>query len=315
MRWALAGIAGVALLPVLVIAAATSAFQGVGVADPAPAAPATLADIPPAYLQLYLAAGTAYGIPWQVLAAIGKVECDHGRNPHPACATRGAVNFAGAGGPMQFLAGTWTRYGVDANADGNADRWDPPDAIYGAANYLRASGAPRQLERAIFAYNHSREYVEDVLRWASRYESEARSRTPAAPTGAAARAVSFALAQLGVPYVYGGETPSGFDCSGLVQAAYHVAGIVMPRTAQQQFDTGPHLAPGTRLRSGDLVFFGADTTSVGHVGIVVGPGRMVDAPHAGAVVRTEPFPDRIGDRWGTSSVYLGATRPAAGTTR
>jgi cell wall-associated NlpC family hydrolase len=311
MRWALPAIAGVALLPVLVIAAATSAFQGVGVADPAPTA---LADIPPAYLQLYLAAGTAYGIPWQVLAAIGKVECDHGRNPHPACTQEGALNSAGAGGPMQFLAATWARYGVDANADGTADRWDPADAIYGAANYLRASGAPQHLESAIFAYNHSRAYVADVLHWASAYQNEAQSETLTAPYGAAARAVSFVLGQLGVPYRYGGESPTGFDCSGLVQAAYQAAGIVMPRTAQQQFDTGPHLAPGTQPRPGDLVFFGTDTTSVGHVGIVVGPGKMVDAPHTGAVVRAEPFPDRIGDPWGTTSVYLGATRPAAGTT-
>jgi cell wall-associated NlpC family hydrolase len=99
-----------------------------------------------------------------------------------------------------------------------------------------------------------------------------------------------------------------------VQAAYQAARIVLPRTAQQQFDTGPHLAPGTQPRPGDLVFFGTDTTSVGHVGIVIAAGKMVDAPHTGAVVRTEPFPDRIGDRWGTTSVYLGATRPAAGTT-
>ncbi|MGH2941797.1 MAG: NlpC/P60 family protein [Solirubrobacteraceae bacterium] len=313
-RWILAGIAGVALLPVLMIAAATSAFQGIGVADPGPTA---LADIPPGYLQLYLAAATTYAIPWQVLAAVGKVECDHGRNPHPACTVPGAVNPAGAGGPMQFLAATWARYGVDADADGTADRWEAADAIYGAANYLRASGAPQHLEAAIFAYNHSQAYVADVLRWAARYERNAQSQplAPAAPGGAVARVVSFALSQLGVPYRYGGESPSGFDCSGLVQAAYHTAGIALPRTAQQQFDTGPHLAPGSRLLPGDLVFFGNSTTSVGHVGIVIAPTRMVDAPHAGAVVRTEPFPDRIGDPWGTSSFYLGATRPTAGTTR
>jgi cell wall-associated NlpC family hydrolase len=310
-RWAVSGIAGVVLLPVLVIAAATSAFQGVGVADPAPTA---LADIPAGYLQLYLAAGTAYAIPWQVLAAIGKVECDHGRNPHPACTQAGAVNFAGASGPMQFLAGTWARYGVDANADGTADRWDAADAIYGAANYLRASGAPQHLEAAIFAYNHSRAYVGEVLHWAAAYQNEAQPDTLTAASGAAAQAVSFAIGQLGVPYRYGGESPSGFDCSGLVQAAYQAARIVLPRTAQQQFDTGPHLAPGTQPRPGDLVFFGTDTTSVGHVGIVIAAGQMVDAPHTGAVVRTEPFPDRIGDRWGMTSVYLGATRPAAGTT-
>jgi cell wall-associated NlpC family hydrolase len=310
-RWALAGIASVALLPVLAIGAATGAFEGIGVADPSQAA---VADIPPGYLQLYLAAGAAYGVPWQVLAGIGKVECDHGRNPHPSCTAEGAVNSAGAGGPMQFLAATWARYGVDANADGAADRWQAADAIYGAANYLRASGAPQNLHAAIFAYNHSEAYVRDVLHWASVYEAQAQAGMQAAATGAAARAVSFALAQLGVPYRWGGESPSGFDCSGLVQAAYRAAGIALPRTAQQQFDTGPHLAPGTRLEPGDLVFFGTGSGDVGHVGIAVRAGAMVDAPHTGAVVRTEPFPDRIGDRWGSTDVYLGATRPAAGTT-
>jgi cell wall-associated NlpC family hydrolase len=309
-RWAVSGIAGVALLPVLMIAAAAGTFHGIGVADPSHTAEA---DIPTDYLQLYLAAGSAYGIPWQVLAGIGKVECDHGRNPHPACTTPGAVNSAGAGGPMQFLAATWAHYGVDADADGSTDRWDPADAIYGAANYLHASGAPQNLRAAILAYNHSQTYVRNVLHWASVYEHQTQAGTRPAPTGAAARAVSFARAQLGVPYHYGGEGPSGFDCSGLVQAAYGAAGIVLPRTAQRQFDAGPHLAPGTRLAPGDLVFFGSGTSSVGHVGIVVRAGEMVDAPHTGAVVRTEPFPTRVGDPWGAES-YLGATRPAAGIT-
>jgi cell wall-associated NlpC family hydrolase len=309
-RWALSGIAGIALLPVLLIAAATSAFQGIGVADPTQSA---RADIPPAYLQLYLAAGSTYGIPWQVLAGIGKVECDHARNPAPTCTQEGAENSAGAGGPMQFLAGTWAAYGVDANADHRTDRWDPADAIYGAANYLRASGAPQNLRTAIFAYNHSQAYVDDVLHWASVYGNQTQAGTSTAPSGAAADAVSFALAQLGVPYEWGAETSSGFDCSGLAQAAYHFADIALPRTAQEQFDAGPHVAPGTPLRPGDLVFFGTSAADVGHVGIVVRAAEMVDAPHPGAVVRTEPFPDRIGDRWGTQ-IYVGASRPTVGTT-
>jgi cell wall-associated NlpC family hydrolase len=305
-RLAVTGVAGVALLPVLVIAAATSVFQGIGIADPSQDA---TTDVPPAYLQLYLAAGSAYGIPWQVIAGIGKVECDHGRLPHPACTEHAEENSAGAGGPMQFLASTWAEYGVDANDDGTADRWDPADAIYGAANYLRASGAPTALREAIFAYNHSRQYVDEVLHWASVYETQTAGKV----TGAAAKAVSYALAQLGVAYRWGGETPSGFDCSGLAQAAYQTAGIALPRTAQQQFDAGPHIAPDEPLRPGDLVFFGHGTSSVTHVGIVVRPSHMVDAPHPGAVVRVEPFPGRVGDRWG-SETYVGATRPAAGTT-
>jgi hypothetical protein len=132
-------------------------------------------DIPPFYLGLYQQAARRFGLDWSVLAAIGKVECDHGRDPDPSCSTRGAVNPAGAGGPMQFLAATWKAYGLDGDGDGAVDRWDPADAIFGAANYLRASGAPRDYNRAIFAYNRAAWYVADVLRWAARY----RAPTPA----------------------------------------------------------------------------------------------------------------------------------------
>jgi cell wall-associated NlpC family hydrolase len=298
-RLALIAIAVCLLLPVLVLAAASNAIGGGGgLAEPTPAA---LADIPPEYLLLYEQAGVAYGVPWPVLAGIGKLECDHGRSPNPACLQEGAVNYAGAGGPMQFLAATWARYDVDADGDGKADRWDAADAIFAAANYLKASGAPTDIAGAVFAYNHSQAYVDQVLRWASIYAAEVDAGTAVAPTTAAATAVRFALAQLGTPYLWGGEGPGGFDCSGLVQAAYQAAGIALPRVAQQQYDAGPRLQPGQALLAGDLVFFGADTDHVSHVGIVVGPGEMVDAPHAGATVRRESFnwPD-----------YLGATRPS-----
>jgi cell wall-associated NlpC family hydrolase len=241
-----------------------------------------------------------------VLAAIGKVECDHGRSPDPSCWAEGSVNQAGAGGPMQFLAATSAKYGIDADNDGVADRWDKADAIVSAANYLAASGAPENLNQAIYAYNHSQAYVQTVLAWAARYGLEYGQQagpTPAPlPGAAAARAVQFALAQLGVPYHWGGESASGFDCSGLVQAAYAAAGIQLPRVAQDQYDAGPPVPAGEPLAPGDLVFFGSDTSHVEHVGIVVAPGEMVDAPHTGAVVRIEAYdwPD-----------FLGATRPAA----
>jgi cell wall-associated NlpC family hydrolase len=118
---------------------------------------------------------------------------------------------------------------------------------------------------------------------------------------AAARALSWALAQLGTPYRWGGEGDGGFDCSGLVQAAFGAAGVRLPRVAQDQFDAGPHLAPGTALLPGDLVFFGTSDLAVDHVGIVVSTGEMVDAPHTGAFVRVEPI---------FSDGYVGATRPA-----
>ena len=135
-----------------------------------------LREIPPPYLRLYQEAARRYGLDWAVLAAIGKVECDHGRDPDPSCRTEGVVNSAGAGGPMQFIASTWARYGVDGDGDGRIDRWDAADAIYSAANYLRASGAPQSYPQAIFAYNGASWYVAEVQSWAARYRRPALSQ-------------------------------------------------------------------------------------------------------------------------------------------
>lgn len=137
-------------------------------------------QIPPAYLTLYRDAATRYGLDWAILAGIGKVECDHGRDPDPACTQENAVNSAGAGGPMQFLSSTWQAYGVDGDGDGRADRWDPADAIYTAANYLHASGAPARYRNALLAYNDASWYVAEVERWAARY----RGATPTSASSA-----------------------------------------------------------------------------------------------------------------------------------
>jgi hypothetical protein len=137
-------------------------------------------EIPRLYLALYEQAAARYGLDWAILAGIGKVECDHGRDPDPSCAREGAVNSAGAGGPMQFLASTWATYGVDGDGDGRIDRWSPADAIYSAANYLRASGAPGNYEEALLAYNHATWYVAEVEQWAGRYRASAAAATPLA---------------------------------------------------------------------------------------------------------------------------------------
>ncbi|MDE3070982.1 MAG: C40 family peptidase, partial [Acidobacteriota bacterium] len=121
-------------------------------------------------------------------------------------------------------------------------------------------------------------------------------------TAAAQAAVAYALMQLGTPYLGGGEGAGGFDCSGLVQAAYSAAGVSLPRVAQAQYDaTAANTVPLDRVQPGDLVFFGTSTSAISHVGIVVSPGHMVDAPHTGADVRIESYawPD-----------LLAATRPA-----
>ena len=142
------------------------------------------ADIPPPYLELYQQAGERYGIdPW-ILAAIGKIETDHGRSTAPG--VRSGVNAYGCcAGPMQFsLVGspsTWDSYGVDGNRDGRRSPYDPEDAIPAAARYLRATGAPADYRRAIFAYNHADWYVADVLAQADAYRGAATGTRAGSP--------------------------------------------------------------------------------------------------------------------------------------
>jgi hypothetical protein len=111
--------------------------------------------IPPFLLPIFQAAGTAYGIPWQVLAAINEVETDYGRDL--------SVSSAGAEGWMQFLPSSWAQYGVDANGDGYMDPYNPADAVFAAARYLRAAGGATSIKGAVFAYNHSQAYVDSVM--------------------------------------------------------------------------------------------------------------------------------------------------------
>ena len=103
--------------------------------------------IPIFLLPIYQAAGTQYGVRWEVLAAINEIETDYGRNL--------SVSSAGALGWMQFMPGTWKTYGVDANKDGKKDPYNPVDAIFAAARYLKAAGGDKNVRQGIFAYNHA----------------------------------------------------------------------------------------------------------------------------------------------------------------
>jgi membrane-bound lytic murein transglycosylase B len=111
--------------------------------------------IPAFLLPIYKAAAVQYGVPWQILAAINEIETNYG--------TDLSVSSAGAVGWMQFMPATWLQYGVDALDAGYADPYNPVDAIFAAARYLRAAGAATDLHGAILAYNHSEEYAQSVL--------------------------------------------------------------------------------------------------------------------------------------------------------
>ncbi|MFN2490291.1 MAG: transglycosylase SLT domain-containing protein [Actinomycetota bacterium] len=143
------------LLPVLVAGAAGG--QGVSQADDA-----ALDDIPGEFAKLYVQAAADFGIEWELLAAVGKIECDHGRGD---CYR---PNTTGAMGPMQFMATTWAFY-KHSSKSSPYDVYDARDSIFAAAAKLAADRVNRDPRAALFSYNHSAAYVVEVMGWAVRY--------------------------------------------------------------------------------------------------------------------------------------------------
>ena len=237
-----------------------------------------------------------------------------------------AVSPVGARGIAQFMPATWRAHGFDANGDGAADPNDPEDAIPAAAAYdcelaKAVARVPGDLvsnmlaaynagpyavlqHRGIPPFEETRGYVARIRQLEAAF---AKTVTVPRTSATAAVAVRFAFGVLGTPYRWGGEgTPEDggrFDCSGLMQAAYRVAGIALPRTSREQWYAGQHVNR-SMLQPGDLVFFAHDTQdprTIHHVGLYVGHGYMIDAPHTGAMIRFDPI-DEPG--------YIGAVRLA-----
>ncbi|MFI0410958.1 NlpC/P60 family protein [Actinomadura sp. 3N508] len=286
-------------------------------AEAQPAAANDAKAIPSNYLELYKEAGEKFGIPWNVLAGIGKVETSHGTSNLPG--VKSGENYAGAGGPMQFLQPTWDAFAVDGNKDGKKDRYDPVDAIPSAAAYLKHNGAPRRMRTAIFQYNHSWDYVNLVLDWAKRYvggdfkvvqangiECEDND-LPANASALVKQIIAFAMAQRGKPYVFGANGPDAWDCSSIIQAAYRTVGLNIPRTTFQQWPFGVKIAKG-KEQPGDLVFFnsgpGTSSNNPGHVGMVIGEGKMIVASCSTCVPAIGVKPYKRSD-------WIGTTRPLA----
>lgn len=207
-------------------------------------------------------------------------------------------------------------YATDGDGDGVADPWDPADATAATARFLAANGAGSgDVTGAVFAYNHDPLYVDAVLARAAGYERTAgqspgngnpdAAEPSAAPgsepsgnrSAAVAAVLAFAADQLGKPYRWGGSGPASWDCSGLVQAAFSQVGVYFTHDAAAQYAaTAAEAIPASaKLQPGDLVFFGPSLAGIEHIGIVVGAGEMIDAPHTGAVVRIEPYdwPDLV----------------------
>ena len=220
-------------------AAGNGAATGAGAA-----LPAALADIPANYLQLYQEAARACpGLSWAVLAGIGKIESNHGRSTLPGVSS--GSNYAGAGGPMQFLDPTFNsvvaRHTIPPGGQNPPSRYNAHDAIYAAADYLCDNGARggANINGALWTYNHSQTYISQVLAQANRYyqaavtaHSAARAApnpgqtpNPPGPSGTGPGGTSgagpgggsrggsstvdtvlaFARAQIGTQYVWGGN--------------------------------------------------------------------------------------------------------------
>ncbi|MEU4534997.1 bifunctional lytic transglycosylase/C40 family peptidase [Streptosporangium sp. NPDC023825] len=260
-------------------------------------------DIPEEYLKLYREHGRKVGVQWNVLAGVGKRETNHGRSTLPG--VRSGTNYAGAAGPMQFLISTWggkakikipstfNGYASDGDGDGWADVYNPADAILGAAKMLKRNGAPEDVRRSLFVYNRAWWYVDQVMEIAGKYAKDGEVTTPpeadescdepmlqAAPTSTVAAILEYALAQRGKPYIWGGTGPAGYDCSGIIYMAYRSVGLTIPRTTFGQWPFGIEVPEGEE-QAGDLVFFnsgpGTGPDRPGHVGMVVSPGKMVEA--------------------------------------
>ncbi|MET8453141.1 NlpC/P60 family protein [Streptomyces sp. NPDC005209] len=290
---------------------------------------------------------TCQGMHWPILAGIAKVESNHaiGRNIADNGDIRPKIygvllNGSGQGGnttvapdtdggqwdgtsqgeravgPFQFLPSTWESIGEDGNADKIADPHSADDAALGAAIYLCGNGRDlserAQLKAAILQYNHSNEYVANVLGWIDQYTAAAKDPGLKNVSGKVRTAIDAALSQRGVPYSWGGGNASGksygiccspsgksganvkgFDCSGLTLYAYAKVGVSLPRTAASQAGVGQRIPASlgtSALKPGDLVFYayapGRDST-IYHVGIYAGSGQMINAARPGTVVRLD----------------------------
>jgi peptidoglycan DL-endopeptidase CwlO len=306
-----------------------------------PPAGAKAKSIPSNYLFWYKKVGQQYGVPWTLLAGIGTVESNNGQTTLPGVRSgqngfgaagpmqigiEGASGNTWGGAPIHRASQVVSGVATDEDGDGVANVYDPADAIAGAAKYLLEFAVQTNPAGAVFAYNHLQSYVQSVLFYAGQYAggkfSVDSAQLPAsnsvggcaqtaggvpvvqAPSQLVATAISYAEQQLGKPYLWGGTGPDAFDCSGLVMMAYRTAGINLERTSQAQWATGVKV-PAAQVQPGDLVFFaGSDgtVTDPGHVGLVIGDGKMVEAYATGFPIRVSSYLNRGA---------IGFTRPAA----
>ncbi|MEV4055800.1 C40 family peptidase [Amycolatopsis sp. NPDC049688] len=220
---------------------------------------------------------------WVTLAGVGSAASNHGRD---------------GGNLLGLTAAQAKKYGADAPVAAGR-------ALCAGSTDL---GAGPGWWKAIAAYHPGSDtelFRQRVLGMAQLYAT--LSLDPASAGSARVRATRFALGQLGLPYVWGGNGPdagaAGFDCSGLTKASYDSAGVALPRTADSQFRALPPVPATEEPRLGDLVFYGSPATRIHHVGLYLGNGLMINAPTEGQAIQIHTYHSKGDD-------YAGAGRPA-----
>jgi len=253
-----------------------------GLARPAVRGPAAVDEIPVDYLTLYQDAGRAFGLDWPVLAAVGRVESDHGRLTADC-----EPNEAGAIGPMQFLPASFALAAGWAGLD-EPDICDPTDAIPAAAAYLRHFAAPDDWRGALFAYNHSRAYVDAVLAWAARYGHASATVWPL--NGTITQFFGPTDFELQPPLWYRGRwyehfhagldigAPVGAPVVAIAAGTVTFAGEIADGAVVVEIEHAPgvtsayaHLEPELSVRTGQPVTAGQIVGSVGLTGVTTGP--------------------------------------------
>ncbi|MFJ5926593.1 C40 family peptidase [Kitasatospora sp. NPDC092948] len=231
----------------------------------------------------------------------------------------GNAQYDAAVGPLQFLPATFAGLAGKIRPGGGANPQNIDDAAMAAALYVCGNGRdltdPKQLNAAIYQYNASTAYVNEVLNWRQQFlalgAGDGGSGVPASER--AQKVIAAARSQIGVPYSWGGgneqgkstgiccsdggqdgRTVTGFDCSGLMLYAFGQVGIHLPRLASDQAGVGtriPASAGLDALQPGDMVFFAPDgsrsDSAIYHVGLYIGGGQMIAAPKPGDNVKQQ----------------------------